>query len=111
MNFKDILNSDLDIFINLDEFATKIQVDGIEINGIISSVVSQKNKLKLGGQGGYGYGEATYINEKEISFKTSDCISVYKQGDRIEVNHALYEVVLSEQNDGMTTLVIGEQGN
>lgn len=111
MNFKDIINDDLDIFINLDEFAQEIQIDGFKINGVISSIVSEKNKLKLGSQGGYGYGEAIYVNEKEISFKTLDCISTYKQGDRIEVNHALYEVVLSEESDGMTTLVIGEQGN
>lgn len=111
MNFKDILKEDLDIFINPDELAEKIIIDGIEINGVALSAISDKNKLRLGNQGTYGYGEALYINQKEITFKTKDIPHRYKQGDRIEFNGELYEAILVKEELGMTSLIIGEQAN
>lgn len=110
MNFKSILNKDLDIFINTNEFAEKILLDGIEINGVISSTISEENKFKIGNQS-YGYGQAIYINQQEVIFKTADAPHKYKQGDRIELNGCLYEALLIEEDLGMTSLIVGEQGN
>lgn len=111
MDFKSILNKDLNTFINTKEFAERVLLDGVEIDGVVSSTISEENKFKLGNQGSYGYGQAIYINQQEIIFKTSDVSHKYKQGDRVEFNTALYEVLLVEEDLGMTSLIIGEQGN
>ncbi|MGL5931921.1 MAG: hypothetical protein ACRCY7_03300 [Cetobacterium sp.] len=110
MDFKSILNNDLDIFINLNEFGENILIDGKSIKGVISSTVSEENKFKLGNTS-FGYGEAIYINQKEVIFKTLEAPYSYKQGDKLELNGCLYEVILVEEDLGMTTLIIGEQGN
>lgn len=111
MDFKSILNKDLDIFINTNEFAEKILIDGIEIDGVVSSTISEENKFKLGNQGSYGYGEALYINQQEVIFKTEAIVHKFKQGDRIDFNGELYEIILAEEALGMTSLIIGEQAN
>lgn len=111
MSFKNIIERDLDIFINSEEFAEKILLDGKEIYGIISSSISDENKIKLGNQSNYGYGDAIYINEKEILYRTEDLEYRYKKGDQIEFNGGLYSVTLVEEDVGMTTLIIGEQAS
>lgn len=111
MDFKSILNNDLDIFINTNEFAEKILIDGIEINAVVSSTISEENKFKLGNQGSYGYGQALYINQQEVIFKTESIEHKFKQGDRIDFNGELYEIVLAEEALGITSLIIGEQAN
>lgn len=111
MTFKSKLQEDLDVFINENEFAEVITIDSHQIMGLISSVISEENKIKLGGNGGYGYGEGTYINEKEVSFKTDDMPNHYKNGDQVIINGIFYKVITVEEDIGMTTLIIGEQGN
>lgn len=111
MNFKDILEKDLDIFLNTEEFAEEINLDSVQLKAIVSSVISEENKFKLGIQGAYGYGQAIYINQKEITFKSSDINFNYKKGDQVDFNGFLYEVISVEEDLKMTTLTIGEQGN
>lgn len=111
MVFKDVLENDLNIFLNTEEFADEILLDGIKLKATVSSIKSEENKSKLGIQGVYGYGQAIYINQKEIMFRSSDTSFNYKKGDQIDFNGFLYEVISVEEELSVTILTVGEQGN
>lgn len=80
MAFKDQVLRDLDIFLNPDEFATKVIVDGLEVNGIIDL----KDDAVLDGD----YNATV----KTITLKRAD-VQILKNGSIITIDDEPYVVI------------------
>ena len=97
MGFKDQVNADLDVFLNLDEFAETHNVDGRQVKCIIDLDNLQKfrvNQREINYQGVYG-------SYKTLFVKAADLPSRPVVGQRLRVDGELYLVTQCSETDGM----------
>lgn len=97
-----MIEKDLEVFFNQDEFSEFHLIDGIEIECIISDNEELNNS-----KDNYG---STYIATKSISIKKKDYINLerYAQGDEIFVDETRYFV--SNIRDGQNVVTLKLEG-
>lgn len=95
---KDYLNSDLDVFINTDEFATTHNVNGSEINLILDNDLIEewgKNRQT-------GFKDPAGIYNSDIMFivKSKDFGEKPVPGENIRFDSELYQVADAKEESG-----------
>lgn len=107
MNFKEQLEEDLkDIFFNEEEFAEKVNIEGILVSGIfskkkfISEYLDKSEEQELGL---FQRGVCLSLNYHEISNKFKSLPEVSEQ---ISINDILYEVLTIDDKSGVYTLYL-----
>ena len=102
--FKDMLKDDSKIFLATDEFAEKVNLDGLlldaQLNTFTQEISSNEKKLHLGLHGDF----------IELHFKTDDYISVRKrlpfQGELCTLNGKKFYVKSSVDDLGIAKLTL-----
>lgn len=96
MSLKDIIASDLDIFINSDDFAEPHNVDGSVILCVLETdtYMQQSNTIDTG------------VSEVDavLFVKTDELADKKEYGEHINVDDDTYTVVKCEDNMGMTRM-------
>lgn len=101
MDFKKIINNDIETFMNLSEFGEVHTVDGEEITVIISSNLNQDKNSKKQNQFYYGISQNSLV----LTVKESD-ISDYKEADKINLDGDYYNVSKVAKNNGIVDINI-----
>ena len=101
MDFKKIINNDIETFMNLSEFGEVHTVDGKEITVIISSNLNQDKNSKKQNQFYYGISQNSLV----LTVKESD-ISDYKEADKINLDGDYYNVSKVAKNNGIVDINI-----
>lgn len=101
MDFKKIINNDIETFMNLSEFGEVHTVDGEEITVIISSNLNQDKNSKKQNQFYYGISQNSLV----LTVKESD-ISDYKEADKINLDGYYYNVSKVAKNNGIVDINI-----
>lgn len=101
-NFKSLLQSDSEIFLNLEEFGEAINLDGLELKAQLSvrtAIKSSNEKKQFPGLHG---------DFVEIHFKTSEYLEIKKrlpfEGEQCELNGKRYYVKSSVDDLGIAKL-------
>lgn len=103
MNLKNILEADMDIFFNQDEFAIPVTVDGKEIGAIVSnSLRKDSKKLHDHMENNYSEGGKTYTI-KSSDFET---LKDYDPGDRVMIDDEYYKVYKVTKEGGITHIEV-----
>ncbi len=98
MSFKDDLRDDLDLFLNIDEFAETITYKGAPIKGIFD------NAFVVDSQDGV---EVETVQPQVIA-KTSD-ISTLVHGDTMTISSVVYNVVgIQPDGTGITIVLLSQ---
>ena len=103
MNFKDIIQNDLDIFFNNKEFSEQVVIDGRQIDVIISNHLRKDSKkFQPHMENNYSEGEKTF------TMKSSDFIGLesYDTGDRIVIDEELFQVHKVTKDMGITHIEV-----
>lgn len=100
---KDVIKSDLDLFLNTDEFAEEHKIDGILIKVVIDAEGLAENQK----------GTRMAISESTLKFfaKTSDLGKVRLPGQKISFDNKLYIVDAWDENMGMTSVFLSDGRN
>ena len=101
--FKDVIKSDLDLFLNTDEFAEEHKIDGVLIKVVIDAEGLAENQK----------GTRMAISESTLKFfaKTSDLGKVRLPGQKISFVNKLYIVDAWDENMGMTSVFLSDGRN
>lgn len=101
--FKDIVNSDLDIFLNTDEFAEEHKIDGVLTKIVIDAEGLAENQK----------GTRMAISESSLKFfaKTSDLGKIRLPGQKISFDNKLYVVDAWDENMGLTSVFLSDGRN
>lgn len=100
--FKGFLDSDLDSFFNLDEFAETHIIDGREITAIIEEDVSKIRSLNKADQ----Y-DGVYLDEIILYVKSSDLDERPVYGQRMKIDRKLFYVTKCTESAGMLEITLG----
>lgn len=103
MDFKSIINNDIDVFMNLSEFGEVHTVNGKEITVIISSNLNQDKSSKKQNQFYYGISQDSLV----LTAKEQD-LEIPREGDRIELDGVYYSVVKVAKNDRILDINISK---
>lgn len=100
---KDVINSDLDLFLNTDDFAEEHKIDGVLIKVVIDAEGLAENQK----------GTRMAISESTLKFfaKTSDLGKVRNPGQKISFDNKLYIVDAWDENMGMTSVFLSDGRN
>lgn len=98
-NFKEMLEEDINIFLNLEEFAEPINIDGQEINGVIEYLERDFKEEDL-----------TVLTTVSVVLYLPDVkfLKKYKQGKAITVNNTTYIVNNSYLENSMRIIKLEE---
>ena len=99
--FQDALASDLDTFINEDEFADEHDVDGVTINAVFQGLSTKEVLTKTD-----VYYDGTHGQTFVLHAKTEDMPQHVVQGNAISIDDEIYRVAQSTEDLGMTTLLL-----
>ncbi|MGG4452327.1 hypothetical protein [Brevibacillus porteri] len=108
MSLKDIMATDLAVFLNIDEFADEIDIDGKKITGLIDPVEIG------GGNRSYSYPshDREYTEEIKLFVKRSDFTFIPPIGHTLKINKKMYVVVAPPVNsDGVLEIRLGGNSN
>lgn len=97
MGFKDQVNADLDVFLNLDEFAETHNIDGRQVKCIID--LDDLRKFRVNQQAVNFPG--VYGSYKTLFVKAADLPNRPVIGQHLKVDGELYLVVECSEPDGM----------
>ncbi|MBD3878214.1 MAG: hypothetical protein SR1Q5_00810 [Quinella sp. 1Q5] len=104
MNFKEAIKADLDIFVETEEFAEEVLIDGIKCKAQLMVHTADKSNRQNETFPGL-HGEFT-----EIFFKTEPYLAEHKKlphrGDITLINGKRYEVVKAEDELGLMHLIL-----
>ena len=104
MSFKDAIKADLDIFVETEEFAEVVNIDGIECKAQYLNHTADKSNRQSETFAGL-YGEFS-----ELYFKTEPYLEQHKKlphrGDTVVVNGERYEVTKAEDELGIMHLIL-----
>ena len=100
---KDVIKSDVDLFLNTDEFAEEHKIDGVLIKVVIDAEGLAENQK----------GTRMAISESTLKFfaKTSDLGKVRLPGQKISFDNKLYIVDAWDENMGMTSVFLSDGRN
>ena len=104
MSFRDDLQTDLDIFVESEEFAQFVTLDGIYLRAQVDSYTSQKS-----GNASLNF-DALHGDFVTLYFKTADYCGKKKRlpvhGEQIWLDGKRYDVESCEDQLGITKLVL-----
>lgn len=104
MSFKDAIKADLDIFVETEEFAEEVLIDGIKCRAQWLSHTADKSNRQTETFAGL-YGEFS-----ELFFMTEPYLAEHKKlphrGDTVLVNGERYEVTKAEDELGILHLIL-----
>jgi len=101
--FKDQLEVDVDIFLNIDEFGETRNIDGKDMTVIVDDVHKQPNKED------YDYdnmGREVYVNEKILCVKKSDFGGVPIISHKFRLDGESYVVKHCSEESGILIITI-----
>lgn len=106
MNFKNCLAQDLNTFVNLEEFAETVEIDGVKISAVVTQTSADSTSL---------YTAKKQINTARhlklrgdfltIFAKTEDLPKTYKNGEFVEINLTRYKISSVVALHGITKIV------
>lgn len=96
MNFREMVEEDTNIFLNLEEFAEKLKINNIDVVGIFSDDKLAKNNNEFG----------AFIESKLLSMKESDfnLLGNPKVNDELRINGKRYLIKSVNNRLGVTEL-------
>lgn len=107
MNFKEQLEKDLEsVFLNLDEFAEIVNLNGVEIKGVFQPVkyepfsINKNDSSILGISNSYS----------KLYYKADATAEVFFVSQQITVNGEYYTVEYVEKEQGMNILTLNKLG-
>lgn len=107
MNFKEQLEKDLeDIFLNLDEFAEIVNLNGIEIKGIFQPIKYEPFSINKNDSSILGISNS-YC---KLYYKTDATAEVFFVSQQIIVNGEYYTVEYVEKEQGVNVLTLNKLG-
>ena len=105
MNFKDCLAQDLSTFLNLEEFAEEVEIDGVKISAVLTQTSAESQSL---------YTTKNQISPKRhlklrgdflvVYARAEDLPKQYKNGEFIEVNLTRYKISSVVSLHGLTKI-------
>ena len=100
---KDVINGDLDLFLNTDDFAEEHKIDGVLIKVVIDADGLAENQK----------GTRMAISESTIKFfaKTSDLKKTRLPGQKLSFDNKLYVVDAWDENMGITSVFLSSGVN
>lgn len=106
-NFKDVIASDnQQVFIDVNEFAEYVEIDGVLLQAQIQYRTERKSALRSETFDGL-HGDFT-----KIFFRTADYCGkrerIPVQGEIVHINHKRYVVLTSKDEMGITRLVVSD---
>jgi len=108
--FKEILERDMDIFINPKEFAEKVIINGISVNALISSANSKNPKKNYKNNNFY---ESSYDeNVVTVTIKRGDYILLgnLERGNYITLNDSSFKIEKITPTIGVIKLELQRYG-
>lgn len=95
---KDVINGDLDLFLNTDEFAEEHKIDGVLVKVVIDADGLAENQK----------GTRMSISESSLKFfaKTDDLKKMRLPGQKISFDNKLYVVDAWDENMGITSVFL-----
>lgn len=100
--FKDYLDSDLDVFLDQDEFAELHDIDGQQIPAMLDEDI-----LKLKTRGRAFAGDGIYDDEKVLFIKLSDIGYQPVIGQHLHLDGELCQISECRNNNGMLEITLG----
>lgn len=101
MDFKSLINSDIDVFLNLSEFGEVHILDGAQIIGIVSSNENTEKSSRKQNEQFYGISQSEVMLTTRVEF-----INVYKENDVVILDNLRYAVTKISTNDGVGELTL-----
>ena len=98
MSFKDLIQSDLAVFLNVDEFADTHNIDGRDIPAVIDRDVLKQRSQRVDG---------VYSGEALLFVRLSDLPARPVVDQRMRVDSELFYVVDCNENDGLLEITLG----
>lgn len=107
MNFKEQLNKDLDnIFLNIDEFAERVNLNGVEIKAILETVKYEPFSVNNNDSSILGLSNS-YV---KLYYKADATAEIFFVSQQITVNEEYYTVEYIEKEQGMNILTLNKLG-
>lgn len=107
MNFKEQLNKDLnDVFLNLDEFAETVNLNGVEIKAILETVKYEPFSVNNNDSSILGLSNS-YV---KLYYKADATAEIFFVSQQITVNEEYYTVEYIEKEQGMNILTLNKLG-
>jgi len=103
MNFQEMIEDDLDIFINPDEFGEEITLDDVTYTAVVISGTKD-----ISGAYGEEVKEGILKRTKTLHIKTSDISGSFEQGKAVILDDFPYLVSSSTEISGITTIELEE---
>ncbi|MBQ6296152.1 MAG: hypothetical protein IJK81_00395 [Selenomonadaceae bacterium] len=103
MSFKDAIYADLDIFVETDEFAELIEIDGVQLPAQVLKHTEEKSQ-RLQEQFDGLHGDFVTIYFKSEPFITERG-KLPQKGDWILIDNRRYDVVFSQEELGIIKVV------
>lgn len=94
MTFKEMVEGDVDVFLNLEEFAENLKINNIDVIGILSDDKFAKNNNEFG----------AFTESKLLSMKESDfnLLGKPKVNDELKINGKRYLIKSVNNKLGVT---------
>lgn len=102
MSFKEQLKNDIDIFINLEEFAEEINIDKKVFKGVITNPKMEDPKYEYEGV----YNEL----DLKLYLESKEELKKYTTGKSITVNNNYYTVYRAYDEEGIFILELTKRG-
>lgn len=107
MNFKEQLNKDLSIiFFNIDEFAERVSLNGVEIKAILETVKYEPFSVNNNDSSILGLSNS-YV---KLYYKADATAEIFFVSQQITVNEEYYTVEYIEKEQGMNILTLNKLG-
>lgn len=100
---KDVINGDLDLFLNIDDFAEEHKIDGVLIKVVIDAEGLAENQK----------GTRMAISESTLKFfaKSADLGKVRIPGQKLSFDNKLYVVDAWDEDMGITSVFLSDGRN
>ena len=98
MNLKEIMASDLDIFLNTEEFADEHMLDGKQIRLVIDSDTLNGHPLPYA-EGVSFLRKVVYVNQSELGYRPNE-------GGTLELDGDTYRVAVVNDEGGMYVITL-----
>ncbi|MEH7122107.1 hypothetical protein V7127_02560 [Bacillus sp. JJ1773] len=99
MNFKDQLKKDLSVFINPNEFAEEVDIDGTKVSVIIDNDKLKEHQLKMGGEGLVENGLLFHVKKGDMPF-------IPRPEQRMNFKESLCYIVDVQEDEGVYTITL-----
>lgn len=107
MNFKEIVEKDLsDVFLNINEFAEIININGVEIKGIIAPVKFEPYSINQHDSSILGISK----NYCKLYFKEDSTYETFFVSQQININGSYYSIESIEKEEKLVIITLSKTG-